>query len=144
MDMLTFHLNRIGLDGQSTSGGPVRVALPFNSMAGTADGGRPARARTAGEPGHADRQRRHDPLVLKGEAEAIVGDEQATLVPGQLAVVPDTTPHGIRTVGSNRLRLLGFFSRSTVVTTFDEPLGPDDPRRLAVDAQIPLAEAARD
>jgi hypothetical protein len=64
-------------------------------------------------------------------------------VRGEPAVVPATTPHRIRNVGLNRLRVLGFFSRSTVVTTFDEPLGPDEPRRLAVDAPIPLAEAAR-
>jgi quercetin dioxygenase-like cupin family protein len=78
-------------------------------------------------------------LVLEGEAAAVVGDERERLGPGQLAVVPAMAPHSVHNVGPNTLRVLGVFSSSTVVATFEEPLAPGGPQVMVIGAPIPLA-----
>jgi quercetin dioxygenase-like cupin family protein len=60
-------------------------------------------------------------LVLEGTAEAVVEGEPAILEAGSLAVVPATAPHDIRNVGDELLRVVGFFSSSTVVAIFERP-----------------------
>lgn len=146
--MLTVDLDRIQLDDNTTAGGPIRVAFPFHSAAGSADTAAvlfelDPQASLATHTDSAEEVL----LVLEGEAEASVGDEHAELGPGQLAVVPAATPHSVRNVGSSRLRVLGFFSSSTVVATFEKPLAQDGPQLMVIGAPIPLAaplaEAAR-
>jgi quercetin dioxygenase-like cupin family protein len=63
-------------------------------------------------------------LILEGEAEATVGDEQGLVSAGDMAVVPAMVPHALRNVGDETLRVVGFFSSSTVMSTFDQPLVP--------------------
>lgn len=63
-------------------------------------------------------------LVLEGEGVAFVGDEEAEVGPGSLAVVPALAPHGIRATGERTLKVIGFFSASELVHVFDEPLQP--------------------
>jgi mannose-6-phosphate isomerase-like protein (cupin superfamily) len=63
-------------------------------------------------------------LVLDGEAEVTAGDERMHLTAGGLALVPAVLPHDIRNVGQDRLRVVGFFSSSAVISHFDETLAP--------------------
>lgn len=63
-------------------------------------------------------------LVLSGRAEAIVGDERGELNEGGLGLVPALVPHDVRNVGEETLRVVGFFSSSTVVSVFDDPMLP--------------------
>jgi quercetin dioxygenase-like cupin family protein len=77
-------------------------------------------------------------LVLQGEGEAIVGDETGIARAGEIVTVPAMVRHGIRNVGTETLRVLGFFSASTVVSTFEEPIGPGDARVFVIGAPIPI------
>jgi quercetin dioxygenase-like cupin family protein len=63
-------------------------------------------------------------LILEGEAEATVGDEQGRVSAGDMAVVPAMVPHALRNVGDETVRVAGFFSSNVVVSTFDRPLIP--------------------
>lgn len=63
-------------------------------------------------------------LIVEGEAEATVGDEQGRVSAGEMALVPAMVPHSVRNVGDETLRVVGFFSSSTVMATFDQPLVP--------------------
>ena len=80
------------------------------------------------EPGH--RLGRHTDsaeevlLVLDGEVEASVGEEQAHLSRGAAAVVPELVPHDVSNVGASTARVVGFFPRPAVVATFEAPMQP--------------------
>jgi quercetin dioxygenase-like cupin family protein len=63
-------------------------------------------------------------LVLEGEAEVSLGDEQGRISAGEIAVVPAMVPHGLRNVGDETVRVVGFFSSNVVVSTFDQPMLP--------------------
>jgi len=63
-------------------------------------------------------------LFLEGTAEVSVGDEQGRVSAGEMAVVPAMVPHGMRNVGDETLRVVGFFSSNVVVSTFDQPMMP--------------------
>ena len=86
-------------------------------------------------------------LVLDGEGEATVGEEAVRVAAGEIALVPAMAPHGMRNVGATTLRVLGFFSSSTVIATFDEPLAPGAPQVFAiggpVEIAVPLEAVAR-
>ena len=60
-------------------------------------------------------------LILSGTAEAIVGDERGVLTAGGIGLVPSLVPHDVRNVGDETVRVVGFFSSSTVVSVFDDP-----------------------
>jgi quercetin dioxygenase-like cupin family protein len=62
--------------------------------------------------------------IVSGTAEAIVGDERGEIGPGSLALVPAMVPHDIVNVGDETVRVVGFFSSSTVVSVFDDPFAP--------------------
>lgn len=138
--MLTVDLDRVELQDNSTAGGPIRVAFPFHSAAGT---GSTAAVLFELEPGsalatHTDSAEEvlH---VLEGDAEAEIGDELVLLREGELAVVPAMAPHSLRNVGEGTLRVLGIFSSSTLVATFEEPLAPGGPQVMVAGAPIPIA-----
>jgi quercetin dioxygenase-like cupin family protein len=63
-------------------------------------------------------------LVLEGEAEVSLGDEQGRLSAGEMALVPAMVPHGLRNVGDETVRVAGFFSSNVIVSTFDQPMMP--------------------
>lgn len=63
-------------------------------------------------------------LVLAGTVEASLGEETGVLSAGQAALIPQMAPHGIRNVGDETARCVGFFSASSVQSTFDQPLMP--------------------
>ena len=62
--------------------------------------------------------------IVAGEAEAEVGDEVGRLSAGDLALVPAMAPHALRNVGSETVKVVGFFAGETVTSTFEEPLLP--------------------
>lgn len=65
-------------------------------------------------------------LILEGEAEATVGEEQARASAGDVALVPSMVPHSLRNVGEKKVRVIGFFSGNTSMATFEKPLVPLD------------------
>lgn len=75
--------------------------------------------------------------VLAGSVEVEVGGEYAQASAGDLALVPAMVPHGVRNVGNTVARVVGFFSSSTNMATFDRPLLPLDP---PVDGGSPFGE----
>ena len=66
--------------------------------------------------------------IMSGTAEAIVGDERGEIGPGSLALVPAMVPHDIVNTGDETVRLVGFFSSSTVVSVFEDPFAPSGRR----------------
>lgn len=63
-------------------------------------------------------------LVLAGRVEASVGDERVELASGECAVVPEMAPHGLRNVGDEPARVVGFFPNDELTSTFEKPLMP--------------------
>lgn len=63
-------------------------------------------------------------LVLAGRVEVSVGDERVELAAGECAVVPEMAPHGLRNVGEQPARVVGFFPNDELTATFEEPLLP--------------------
>lgn len=57
---------------------------------------------------------------------------------GDLAVIPAMVPHGIRNVGEETLRVVGFFSESRIISTFEEPLQPVGQSALEQGAPAPV------
>jgi quercetin dioxygenase-like cupin family protein len=103
----------------------VRVTFPINKWAGSRDS---AAVYFEVEPG--DRLPRHTDsaeeilYLVAGEAEAEVGDERGRLAAGDLAVIPAMIPHGLVNVGNETLKVLGFFSESEIISSFNEPVQP--------------------
>ncbi len=67
-------------------------------------------------------------LVLEGETEVSLGDEQGRLSAGEMALVPAMVAHGLRNSGEETVRVVGFFSSNVVVSTFDRPVMPFNQR----------------
>jgi quercetin dioxygenase-like cupin family protein len=63
-------------------------------------------------------------LILSGTVEASLRDETGQLSAGQAALIPAMVPHGIRNIGDETARCVGFFSAAVVVSTFDRPVMP--------------------
>jgi quercetin dioxygenase-like cupin family protein len=63
-------------------------------------------------------------LVLSGTVEASLADETGRLSAGQAALIPAMVPHGVRNIGEETARCVGFFSAATVESTFDQPMMP--------------------
>jgi mannose-6-phosphate isomerase-like protein (cupin superfamily) len=78
-------------------------------------------------------------VVLEGEAEATVGTESAPARAGAVVTVPAMELHDIRNVGEGTLRVLGFFSASTVVATFEEAVAAGGPQVFVIGAPMPIA-----
>ena len=103
----------------------VKVNFPFSAATGTKN---TAVVYFELEPGH--RLGTHTDsaeellLFLGGTAEVSVGDEQGQVSAGEMALVPAMVPHSMRNVGDETLRVVGFFSSSTVMSTFDQPIVP--------------------
>ena len=63
-------------------------------------------------------------LLLSGTVEASLGDETGRLSAGQAVLIPVMVPHGIRNIGDETARCVGFFSAATISSTFDQTLQP--------------------
>jgi quercetin dioxygenase-like cupin family protein len=118
----------------------LRVAFPVSSATGTAS---TATVLFELDPGaelevHTD-SAEELLIILQGTAEARVGDELGRLETHQVGLVPPMAPHGLRNVGDDVLRVLGTFSASTVVSTFEEPFAEGGPDVLVIGSPIQLA-----
>ena len=78
--------------------------------------------------------------IVSGRVEATVGDERGELSAGGLGVVPALVPHDVRNIGDETVRVVGFFSSSTVVSVFDDPMMPAGAR--VVGTPLPEESAA--
>ena len=67
-------------------------------------------------------------LILAGTVEASLGDEVGLLRAGQAALIPALVPHGVRNVGNETARCVGFFAGAEVVSTFEQPIMPHGQR----------------
>jgi quercetin dioxygenase-like cupin family protein len=103
----------------------VRVAIPFFAGTGTESS---AVVYFEIEPGHYLGTHTDSAeeilLILSGTVEASVDGEHGVLSAGQTALIPAMAPHGVRNIGSETARCVGFFSAAEVVSTFDQPMMP--------------------
>jgi len=117
-------LMQVWLDSDPDSA-RLRVTFPINKWTGSRDS---AVVYFEIEPG--DRLARHTDsaeevlYVVSGEAEAEIGDERGRISAGDLAVIPAMVPHGLVNVGDQPVKVVGFFSESEIISTFDEPMQP--------------------
>jgi len=86
-------------------------------------------------------------MILEGEAEVSLGDEQGRVSAGEMALVPAMVPHGMRNVGDERVRVAGFFSSNVIVSTFDQPMMPFGQRVVGTppvleEEQVPTGDAS--
>lgn len=140
--MLTVNLQDVELNENPMPVGSVRFEFPLHSGAGTAS---VATVLFELDPGselatHTD-SAEEILLVLAGEGEAHVDGETVRVRPGDLALVPAMAPHGARNTGDTTLRVLGFFSSSTVVSTFEPPIGPEGEHVFVTGATRPIMAA---
>jgi quercetin dioxygenase-like cupin family protein len=135
--MFTFDLE----DFQLAPTGPgLRVSFPLHSATGTASTATVLFELDPGAELNVHRDSAEELLiVVQGTAEARVGDEMGRLETHQVALVPPMAPHGLRNIGEDVLRVLGTFSASTVVSTFEQPLQEDGPQVLVIGAPVPTA-----
>ena len=137
--MLSVNLDMVELVEKPMPRGSIRVHFPLHAAVGTAS---TAVVLFELDPGgelatHTD-SAEELLLVLAGDGAAHVDGETARLRTGEAAVVPAMAPHGIRNVGETTLRVLGFFSSSTVVSTFEQPIGPQGERVVVAGASTPI------
>ena len=78
-------------------------------------------------------------IVVQGTGEARVGDEVGRIAKHEVALVPPMAPHGLRTIGDDVLRVLGTFSSSTLVSTFERQLEPGGPQEFVIVSPVPVA-----
>ena len=69
-------------------------------------------------------------LLLDGTARAMVEEEEALASPFNIVHVPANTSHDVFNEGETTLKLVGFFSKATVVTIFEDVQMPDDSKKL--------------
>jgi len=109
----------------------VKVTFPFSQATGNASS---AAVYFEIEPGHYlgthTDSAEEIVLILSGTVEASLGDEHGTLTAGEAVLIPAMIPHGIRNVGTEKARCVGFFSSATLVSTFDQPMMPVGIRAL--------------
>jgi quercetin dioxygenase-like cupin family protein len=110
---------------QSDAGMRVRAGFPISSGTGTKSTALVYFELAPGEHlgSHTD-SAEEVLLVVSGSGEATIGEEQAAVQTGTLAVVPALVPHSVKNTGKETLRVVGFFSSSTVLSIFDEPMEP--------------------
>jgi quercetin dioxygenase-like cupin family protein len=63
-------------------------------------------------------------LILSGTVEASLGDETGQLSAGQAVLIPAMVSHGVRNIGNETARCVGFFADAIVESTFDRPIMP--------------------
>jgi quercetin dioxygenase-like cupin family protein len=135
--MIAFDLN----DFELTPTAPgLRVGFPLHSATGTAS---TATVLFELDPGcelalHTD-SAEELLVVIQGTAEARVGDEVGRLEKHQVALVPPMALHGLRNIGDDVLRVLGTFSASTVVSTFERPFEEDGPQVFVIGSPVAIA-----
>jgi quercetin dioxygenase-like cupin family protein len=79
-------------------------------------------------------------IIVQGTAEARVGDEVGRLEKHQVGLVPPMAPHGLRNIGDDVLRVLGTFSASTVVSTFERPFEENGPQVVVIGSPVSVED----
>ncbi len=69
-------------------------------------------------------------LILSGTVEASLADETGQLAAGQAVLIPAMVPHGIRNIGEETARCVGFYSAAIVESTFEQPIMPPGERKV--------------
>lgn len=123
--------------------GRVRPAFPINKHTGAAGSGVVYFELEPGKhlPTHTDSPE-EVLYIVAGTGEAHVGDERGVVSAGDLAVIPAMVPHGLRNIGHETLKVVGFFADSTIVSTFEEPLQPMGAATIEMGAPPPAVTAA--
>jgi quercetin dioxygenase-like cupin family protein len=117
----------------------LRVAFPLDSATGTASTATVLFELDPGAELGAHQDSAEELLViLQGSGTARVGDETGRVSKGQVALVPPMAPHGLRNDGDEVLRVLGTFSASTVVSTFEEPFEEGGPNVVVIGSPIEI------
>lgn len=83
-------------------------------------------------------------FVFAGEAEGDVGDESGRLSAGAMVLVPAQVRHRVTNIGTETLRVVGFFSSAAVTTTFDDEIAPLGTRVLPVPPPDYALQSERD
>jgi quercetin dioxygenase-like cupin family protein len=120
--------------------GRVHPAFPINEHTGAAGSGVVYFHVEPGQylPTHTDSPE-EVLYIVAGTGEAHVGDERAVVSAGDLAVIPSMVPHGIRNIGTETLKVVGFFNSAHIVSTFEESLQPMDVATMELGAAAPVA-----
>ena len=129
------------LDQELPPMGPgLRVSFPLHSATGTASTATVLFELDPGAelPVHTD-SAEELLIVVQGTGEARVGDEVGRITKHDVALVPPMAPHGLRNIGDDVLRILGTFSSSTVVSTFEQPFEPGGPQVFVIGSPVPVA-----
>lgn len=117
----------------------VQVNFPLNKTAGTDSG---AVVYFEVRPGEYLARHTDSPeeilYIVAGTAEAEVGYERGIVTAGDLAVIPAMVPHGLRNIGEETVKVVGFFSEPEVTSTFAEPVQPIG-QRVLEQAPVPAA-----
>lgn len=112
----------------------LRANFPLNRTAGT-DGS--AVVYFELEPGNHLPSHQDSPeeilYIVAGTAELTVGDETGIVEAGDLAVIPAMVPHGVRNIGDETLKVVGFFNSADVHSEFTEPLQPSGERHVTME-----------
>ena len=143
--MLTVHTPDLDLMNATQPEGrmSVHVNFPINTHTGAADSAVVYFEIDPGEKLATHTDSAEEVLyIVQGEAEAHAGDETGRLTAGDLAVIPAMVPHGVRNVGDTRLKVVGFFTESKIISTFEEPLHPAGAAQLEMGAPPPAVVAA--
>jgi quercetin dioxygenase-like cupin family protein len=135
--MFTFDLDEFELPPM---GPGLRVSFPLHSATGTASTATVLFELDPGAelPVHTD-SAEELLIVVQGTGEARVGDEVGQVAKHDVALVPPMAPHGLRNIGDDVLRILGTFSSSTVVSTFERPFEPGGPQVFVIGSPVALA-----
>ena len=135
--MFTFDLDGYELPPM---GPGLRVSFPLHSATGTASTATVLFELDPGaeQPVHTDSAEELQ-IVVQGTGEARVGDEVGRITKHDVALVPPMAPHGLRNIGDDVLRILGTFSSSTVVSTFEQPFEPGGPQVFVIGSPVPVA-----
>jgi mannose-6-phosphate isomerase-like protein (cupin superfamily) len=117
----------------------LRVGFPLHSATGTASTATVLFELDPGAELYTHQDSAEELLIIvQGTAEARVGDEIGRLEAHQVALVPPMAPHGLRNIGDDVLRVLGTFSASTVVSTFERPFQEDGPNVVVIGSPVQL------
>ena len=122
----------------SDPAGQVHPSFPINKYTGARDTAVVVFEVEPGEylPTHSD-SAEEILYIVSGTGIAHAGDERGRVSAGDLVVIPEMVPHGVANDGDETLRVVGFFCKSEIVSTFEEPLQPLGLRLIEMGAPVP-------
>ena len=130
--MLTVQPGEIEVEERWYESNPTmrfKIAVPFNAETGNKDSAVGYFEVETGNalPTHTD-SAEEILLCLEGRVKVTLGNERSRISAGEMALVPAMVPHALRNGGTETVRVVGFFSRVVVESTFEQPLMPSGQR----------------